>query len=71
MEDALSSLLRADREHRRSRLNPINISYAPGSTTTTSDHQELTHAMVLEQCNYFIVFICRHHRFDCRIVFQY
>ncbi|CAF1143690.1 unnamed protein product [Adineta ricciae] len=49
MEDALSSLLRADREHRRSRLNPINISYAPDATTTTSDHQELTHAMVLEQ----------------------
>jgi len=51
MEDVLSNLLKTDREHRRSRLMPTNTSHPP-IITTTSDHNEVTHAWVLEQCKY-------------------
>ncbi|UJR31150.1 hypothetical protein I4U23_018657 [Adineta vaga] len=49
MEDALSSLLKTDREHRRSRHDPTNSSHPPPTITDTSEHRKVTHAMVLEE----------------------
>jgi hypothetical protein len=49
MEDALSNLLQIDRERSRSTFVPANT---PHLTTivSTSDHTEITHAWLLEQC---------------------
>lgn len=51
MEDVLSHLLKTDREHTRSTFAPANTPH-PTTLVSSTDQNEVTHAWLLEQCNY-------------------
>lgn len=55
MEDALSTLLKSDRDRdqTRSTFQPSNTPHPP-TEVSVKDHNEVTHAWLLEQCKYSI-----------------